>query len=866
MIVISSIVAILVCVIASYIVAYTIKNKSMAFNAKVDDQVNQINQANKSYFSESIYNNNNTNVAKAFTQNIDKSFSDQDVRVLEAAKITQELITDTYKYEQKNKDDMSLIGNYLQNPMLDDASNGIKTVNDKLNEDTYKLNNLHNRNRIQNSKIENVEGLHKGIDKTKKNIDSVMFDLDKQLLFKKDLNAYTKDEQRVAESLRYARAMQDINSKKNTHDAKYAERTTIFPYVRMYNQSILDIDENNRALRDVEKTMITKNDLKNYKLTASTTVPDAGTLARIAREKDACRNVRNEAKNIVLPQYVPWSVYNPVADKLSALSYPMFEFLPGKEGINVKGSVGVGNAADPKSENKLLVRENANGWGAIFESGKSKVQISNGDGNGVQVSTENRDGSKYGLQVNNGTNMLLYVGNDENVNLQERLELTGSIKTNSKLCVNNTCIEYGDLTKVDKIKVHAPQFIAPLTYTLKKELFSYNLDSFFADKTGAMTFEIHSNPYNNAHIVDRTLRVQGDFRGVAYNVSVRASNQFGMSTVGDFAFVEEPRIPCKMTNWVASACDPNTGLITRTRQVEIWPKNEGTDCPRDASGNIITRETDRCRVDCQMNGWVDSSFDPINGKKTQTRTVRVSEKNEDLGAVPCRNYTRTQVVDYENDCVYGNWGPCSQSCRGSQTLGILAQARGKGKPCVTKTQACNHGCFNGSGATNTPANDWGGGNTVYLDRHNVECGGGRGIQGFNLSRYGEPYMYYSYRCTNGGDLHPRYGRDSGFNDEGGGNVIYLDRHGIDCGGDGVVSQFNLTRSGQNSYRYNYQCAKSKYPLQCRTITTNADSDGGGNVVYLDRQHVNCAADEALSYFQLYRPTGNTIAYQYRCCK
>jgi len=55
--------------------------------------------------------------------------------------------------------------------------------------------------------------------------------------------------------------------------------------------------------------------------------------------------------------------------------------------------------------------------------------------------------------------------------------------------------------------------------------------------------------------------------------------------------------------------------------------------------------------------------------------------------------------------------------------------------------------------------------------------------------------------------------------------------------------------------------------KCRLVTTPMDLDGGGNAVYLDRQNLNCHADEAISQFHLARNAdGNQYQYQYTCCK
>ena len=161
-------------------------------------------------------------------------------------------------------------------------------------------------------------------------------------------------------------------------------------------------------------------------------------------------------------------------------------------------------------------------------------------------------------------------------------------------------------------------------------------------------------------------------------------------------------------------------------------------------------------------------------------------------------------------------------------------------------------------------NDEGGGNAVYLDRHNVNCDS-NGVKRFHLARDGQGQYKIEYTCSSGGELGSPVDKDTGYNDEGGGNVIYLDRHNVDCGANNVLSQFQLGRS-ENQYRYNYKCAPSKKPITCREVTTPANEDGGGNAVYLDRHDLSCEADEVMNRFQLTRPSENTIQYKFNCCK
>lgn len=109
--------------------------------------------------------------------------------------------------------------------------------------------------------------------------------------------------------------------------------------------------------------------------------------------------------------------------------------------------------------------------------------------------------------------------------------------------------------------------------------------------------------------------------------------------------------------------------------------------------------------------------------------------------------------------------------------------------------------------------------------------------------------------------------NTGFNDEGGGNTIFLDRHNVDCGDNSGLSQFNLTRDGQGRFRYNFKCLKSKTPFgSCRDVNTGENDVGGGNSVFLDRHDVSCNDDEVIKQFNLVRPKENTIQYNYKCCK
>jgi hypothetical protein len=54
-------------------------------------------------------------------------------------------------------------------------------------------------------------------------------------------------------------------------------------------------------------------------------------------------------------------------------------------------------------------------------------------------------------------------------------------------------------------------------------------------------------------------------------------------------------------------------------------------------------------------------------------------------------------------------------------------------------------------------------------------------------------------------------------------------------------------------------------LQCRYLSTPWNDEGGGNAVFLDRHDVSCNQNEMLNRFHLQRSNRGTYRYDYTCC-
>ena len=174
--------------------------------------------------------------------------------------------------------------------------------------------------------------------------------------------------------------------------------------------------------------------------------------------------------------------------------------------------------------------------------------------------------------------------------------------------------------------------------------------------------------------------------------------------------------------------------------------------------------------------------------------------------------------------------------------------------------------MNSTQEKSTKPNHWGGGNSIYLDRHNVDCGN-KALKGFHLRRPRGNQINYKYQCggtTSGASIN----KNSGTNNWGGGHTLYLDRHRVDCGPN-PLHQFKLTRPNRSSVRYDYKCGDSRHSGGCRQKNTGWNQ-GHRMSIYLDRHKISCDNDEVLKSFKLNRQprTGwpGKMRYDYECCK
>ena len=385
--------------------------------------------------------------------------------------------------------------------------------------------------------------------------------------------------------------------------------------------------------------------------------------------------------------------------------------------------------------------------------------------------------------------------------------------------------------------------------------------SSYYDVTGDPVKDEQLNPSSYGDELDRTLK--------CYNVKKLGSTTCSSSM--DFSGDEwnGPDGLCKKKNW-AKACGLTwDGVTTDSTECPLTKELEPV-APKVT--DLIFKKMDN--TNC-IQGRVDSPGESTDSIKYLGAFDSYEECSQSSN-IP----SNAKAITYHNTSFTNGWGgQCfsvtdnnTNAVQDNITCGIVTDVE-------SATLSLNEPVpkpFNIGSQQNTPGNEEGGGNALYLDRHDVSCSSGA-LNQLKLERKGDAQgnpdgnYRYDFTCTSGGSLGPSQDKTTPFNEDGGGNTVFLDRHDIKCDNNEVLTEIRLKRNEQNQYQYQYKCAPSSTKLTCRTDSTQWNSEGNGNAVYLDRHDIKCNNDEALSQVHLVRkgdaqgnPDGN-YRYDYTCC-
>lgn len=174
---------------------------------------------------------------------------------------------------------------------------------------------------------------------------------------------------------------------------------------------------------------------------------------------------------------------------------------------------------------------------------------------------------------------------------------------------------------------------------------------------------------------------------------------------------------------------------------------------------------------------------------------------------------------------------------------------------------------------NTGMNDAGGGSIFYMDRHNVKCDPGSVLQGFHYIRGGSNQFMYEYNCLTHSSVDKQTNNQKTNFDETASDerssTNYLDRHDVKCPTGQGLNSFHMIRQPDASNRiaYEYTCS----PIKTEKCATGElpwqDGDGSGGerpTYYLDRQVLSLSNLDVLTAFKLVsKYNGDRISYKYQ---
>ncbi len=166
----------------------------------------------------------------------------------------------------------------------------------------------------------------------------------------------------------------------------------------------------------------------------------------------------------------------------------------------------------------------------------------------------------------------------------------------------------------------------------------------------------------------------------------------------------------------------------------------------------------------------------------------------------------------------------------------------------------------------TGSNDWGGGNTIYWDRHKMRCING-GV--FNQWQLTEPVkdskIEFKYKCLKDTDTKYSKWTQTDCKGDNGGDARYLAMHDVDCEGRPITYiDYGHKKCRGSGTNYYYNCGNKKSDT-CRDESTEW-ADLLRKSTDLTSHNVKCNNNEYLSRFKLTKnTTDDRYRYEYKCC-
>lgn len=440
-------------IIAYYIIVYTSARLRYNFDDSLEKTVSNINKENSVNYGKDLSNsdikNRINNVVNHLSNDKQKNEEHLDNIVLGRSVVSSSLV----KYIKENNMENDDLWKTILNLPTKYTSDSIFKVDNDSRQISKSMASLEVKNATQTRKNDSSSLLAEGVKNNIAITSAHANELFRNYMKNGDLSGYVNNMIRMNAIVDWTNTTRQINAGYNELEKIYANRVTITPILKVSNDNQRQVG--NLADKMNNLNYVSIDDLKQYKFPMSTSQLDPNLIKAIQIKSKEIDSVKQRVNTELTPVYVKKDVYNAEVSKLRNINYPMFQFSTGNK-LNVNGRVGVG--VNPFMSSLEVVDPNSANWGAIMQNGNSFVSMSRGDGLGMNVLTNNTNGSTPAINIQLGNDVMFNVKNDGQSETRGMLT-SNKINSFAQLCINNTCISRADLDKVDRIPLYPPRYI-----------------------------------------------------------------------------------------------------------------------------------------------------------------------------------------------------------------------------------------------------------------------------------------------------------------------------------------------------------------------------------------------------------------------
>lgn len=596
---VSSVVGSLVFVVSAFVIYYTQQRLADNFNTMITHNILDTNVKNK-------LGSDENDLIKAIQHKFENKISNSTNNLYNSSKMVQQsqqqtrnLMNGASIYKMMNNDELNVVSSELTNIYKTQIPLHIADIDQNSVKNGILHSSLAVKNATQDIGIAGLKKIVANVETTLQDAKTISNKIEQTYLKSSDLKDYKTRSDLTNEALQWnvnnvqtglGKAKGDINNLSNNYETR-----SMMDRVISTNKNNTNLANSSLSLfTNLEGTLISKKKLQETKFPVSSyNLPPELANKYNNTKLDITNNV-SRVRATVPREYVRKDEFKTSRDTIRRTSFPMIQF-PRANVLMVDGRAGI---SEPVPQGKFASKNDSTSiWNTIFQNGNSMVNMSRGDGLGMQIMTRNTSPNVSALTINNYNEVYVDIRNDGTMSFNtlnpskaiakypDNAVVSSNPLDQARFCINNTCIYERDLYKAALINVKPPTQKANFAqnYTIESVL-SLNMNDFFTDITGVLFYSLVTNPQNNATLSgvnNNILSIVGAYRNRSYQIVIRAANNNGGYIDRTISITEPAPQDCRVSDFVWGNCSKTCGggIQYGTRTI-VQPRiGTGANCP-----------------------------------------------------------------------------------------------------------------------------------------------------------------------------------------------------------------------------------------------------------------------------------------------